>query len=188
MLILANYVVGETADHIKLVGNPADLLSTIPVIVFAFFCHSNVQLVKFTISFRKIYTLYSEFSVETRDSKTRITTWISVLIVVCIYGLIGGLGYLTFGSNVSDNIITCCESSIMRYSNFWRSWTQPSSVCCTCVQYYFGLIHLSSTNASSSFSRWRNSVSFLPGSARLNNEFLYYSYFALQMLFLTFSD
>lgn len=118
MLILANYVVGETADHIKLVGNPADLLSTIPVIVFAFFCHSNVQLVKFTISFRKIYTLYSEFSVETRDSKTRITTWISVLIVVCIYGLIGGLGYLTFGSNVSDNIITCCESSIMRYSNF----------------------------------------------------------------------
>lgn len=43
VLVVSYYVYGPVAEHIEQVGKPADLFSTIPMLVFAFFCQSNVH-------------------------------------------------------------------------------------------------------------------------------------------------
>ncbi|AMD20465.1 HDL279Cp [Eremothecium sinecaudum] len=69
------------------------MLSTFPIFVFAYTCHHNM------------FSIVNEL----RDNSIRgcvkvVTTSISLAVV--LYVTIGGLGYLTFGNNITGNIIT----------------------------------------------------------------------------------
>lgn len=79
-------------------------LHVMPIFVFAFTCHQN------------LFSIHNELSVQ---SKTKKAVDISVFSSLFIYQVVGILGYLTFGSSVSDNIISMCRiSNFIKILNF----------------------------------------------------------------------
>lgn len=74
-------------------------LSTLPIFIFAYTCHHNMFSVineQYNTSFKSI----------------KYIAMLSMLLACCLYVVIGGTGYLTFGDEITGNIITLYPQSI----------------------------------------------------------------------------
>ncbi|GJJ69050.1 hypothetical protein EMPS_01396 [Entomortierella parvispora] len=87
-------------EEIRLVHFSSQLLTTLPIFVFAFTCHQN------------IFSVYNELTDNGQSMLNRIISS-SIGSAVVVYHIIGVLGYLTFGNNVGSNIIQMYNDSLL---------------------------------------------------------------------------
>lgn len=98
LLILFYYFMNSSAAHLPSHGEmdavliSTDVLRTFPIMVFAYTCAQN------------ILPVYNELQHSTVERSTLVTV-ISVGASALVYLVVALVGYATFGSNVSDNII-----------------------------------------------------------------------------------
>jgi len=76
-----------------------DFFRVLPIFVFSYTCHQN------------LLTVFNEMKITSRHTdnrfkKTRLTTFISILIAISVYMTVGITGYLTYGNTTKSNIIS----------------------------------------------------------------------------------
>lgn len=104
IIVVGHFLKGDTVDQrgtISLVA-PQDfksVVSSTPIIVFAFTCAQNM------------FSAINELGEKTMRSIVRVST-ACVSVSVLVYITVGLTGYLSFGNNVTDNIISMYAQSV----------------------------------------------------------------------------
>ncbi|MCJ1247600.1 hypothetical protein MMC30_004815 [Trapelia coarctata] len=104
ILVVAHFIKGDTMEnrgHIRVVhwGGVVPTLSSLPVIVFAFTCHQNM------------FSILNEIS-NNSHFRTTSVVFASIGLAGSIYILVATTGYLSFGNNVTGNIVGMYPPSI----------------------------------------------------------------------------
>lgn len=94
--------IDELKGHVS-IWKPSDVdssvLSSFPIFVFAYTCHHNM------------FSIINEQSNNSLASLTKLIRT-AIGLAMCLYFMIGALGYCTFGDNISGNIITLYPMSV----------------------------------------------------------------------------
>ena len=114
VLVVYNFVAGDMAagrGPIRVIhwAGPVPMLSSLPVIVFAFTCHQNVCSPVFSchlvlLTFGQMFSILNEIENNSHFRTTGVVLT-SIGSSAATYILVAITGYLTFGNNVGGNIV-----------------------------------------------------------------------------------
>jgi amino acid permease len=93
-------------EEVDLFRFSPDIMKTLPIFVFAFTCHQN------------IFSVQNELK---NNSQTQLNLVIvnSITLALGVYYIIGVLGYLMYGQDISGNLINMCMCLVPLHSMFF---------------------------------------------------------------------
>jgi amino acid permease len=115
ILVVAHFIKGDTLAERGEVrvfrwAGPVSVLAAFPVIVFAYTCHQNVSasllgLISTYLTCFQMFSILNEIS-DSSHFRTTSVIFASIGGACCLYILTGITGYLSYGDNITGNIVS----------------------------------------------------------------------------------